>query len=215
MFTSSLRKRQEWASTVPSLRAGSHPWKEATLDACDITFPITSSGTPPATFRVTLLSLTELQTHDGRARVERLWLMSGGKHTAVVLLLCGDNPMETFSRVQTEMLSDSVPPIIPISSTRDLRGCLDALRRECTVTREHSNEARRDALRELVCQCIDGKALSRDQANILTGITSGFRDLTVHVTHPSGPAFIKEYLGDADGERVISFLTSGPSRVSS
>lgn len=113
------------------------------------------------------------------------------------------------------MLSDSVPPIIPISSARDLRGCLDALRQKCAVNRETGNQAQQNALRELASQCIVGKPLSRDQVNILTGITSGFGDLTNHVTHPGGSGIIKDYLGDADGERVISFLTSGPSRVSS
>lgn len=75
---------------------------ESTLEACDITFPITASNTTPVDFKVILSSLSELQSEQGKARVERLFLMEGGEHVAVVLLLDGDDSILSFSNLQAE-----------------------------------------------------------------------------------------------------------------
>ncbi|KAM5362785.1 hypothetical protein ACJZ2D_012369 [Fusarium nematophilum] len=215
MFSSSLRKRQEWAAAIPLLlKTGSPPWKETTLDECDITFSVTSAGGLPSVFRVALLSVEEFQSPTGRARVETLSLVNGGRHSAVILLMGQENSMETFSRVQLDLLgSDHSLPVMPISSVRDLPGCLDALRRGCSARSARENEAHGETPRDLVHWCVGGKALSKDQTNILTGITSGFRELVNHIALPEGQATLREYLGDGDGERVITFFTSGPSQV--
>ncbi|KAF4965360.1 hypothetical protein FSARC_6818 [Fusarium sarcochroum] len=213
MFSSSIRKRQEWAAIVPSLKTSSSAWKETTLDACDITFPVTTSDVSPVVFRAILSSLSDLQSLEGKARVERLSLMNGGKHIAVMLLLDAENSIETFSRIQAELLhSDSTVPIIPISTTQELPSCLEALRRDYTdkISPSHEDSI---AHKDLACWCVDGKPLTRDQVNILTGITSGFRDLASHSTQPVGQAAIREYLGDQDGGRIISFFTNGSSHI--
>ena len=69
------------------------------------------------------------------------------------------------------------------------------------------------AQKDLACWCADGKPLTRDQVNVLTGITSGFRDLANHSTQLDGQATIREYLGDQDGGHIISFLTNGSSHI--
>ncbi|KAM0391066.1 hypothetical protein ACHAQC_007245, partial [Fusarium culmorum] len=73
---------------------------ETNLEACDITFPITTSNTITVDFKVILSSLHELQSQEGKARVERLFLMEGGEHVAVILLLDGEDSMLGFSNVQ-------------------------------------------------------------------------------------------------------------------
>ncbi|UZP33760.1 hypothetical protein NXS19_001576 [Fusarium pseudograminearum] len=77
MFSSSLRHRKEWAAVIPSLKASSPIWRETTLEACDITFSITASNTTTVDFKVILSSLHELQSQEGKARVERLFLIEG------------------------------------------------------------------------------------------------------------------------------------------
>ncbi|KAF4460240.1 hypothetical protein FALBO_12989 [Fusarium albosuccineum] len=103
-------------------------------------------------------------------------------------------------------------PIIPISSARELPSCLGALRRDCSAERSQNSNTHDRAHLDLVHWCVDGQPLSRDAANVLRGITSGFRDIAKHVTYPEGQAQIIDFMGH-DGERIISFLTSGPSYV--
>ncbi|TXC04460.1 hypothetical protein FocTR4_00001572 [Fusarium oxysporum f. sp. cubense] len=204
---------------------------ESNLEACDITFPVPVSNSPPATFRAIVSSLSELQSSEGKARMARLLLMNGGEHIAVILLLDGYKPMESFSRLQIEyaftslacllpvdllyrmLCSDCPIPMIPISTTQDFADCLESLRRNCIRKNSAVNTEQRATHKNLVCWCVEGKPLSRDQVNVLTGITSGFRGFADLYSSPGGRATICEYLGDSDGERVVSFLSNGPPQV--
>ncbi|SCO80021.1 uncharacterized protein FRV6_04234 [Fusarium oxysporum] len=184
---------------------------ESNLETCDITFPVPVSNSPPATFRAIVSSLSELQSSEGKARMARLLLMNGGEHIAVILLLDGYKPMESFSRLQIEMLCSDCPiPMIPISTTQDFADCLESLRRNCIRENSAVNTEQRATHKNLVCWCVEGKPLSRDQVNVLTGISSGFRGFADLYSSPGGRATICEYLGDSDGERVVSFLSNGP-----
>ncbi|KAK7599971.1 hypothetical protein V3481_001533 [Fusarium oxysporum f. sp. vasinfectum] len=195
MFCSSLRKRREWAPAVHSLTTSSSTWKESNLEACDITFPVPVSNSPPATFRAIVSSLSELQSSEGKARMARLLLMNGGEHIAVILLLDGYKPMESFSRLQIEMLCSDCPiPMIPISTTQDFADCLESLRRNCIRENSAVNTEQRATHKNLVC-------------------CSGFRGFADLYSSPGGRATICEYLGDSDGERVVSFLSNGPPQV--
>ncbi|KAI1058141.1 hypothetical protein LB506_000113 [Fusarium annulatum] len=204
---------------------------ESNLKACDITFPVPVSNSPSAAFRAIVSSLSELQSSEEKARVARLSLMNGGEHIAVILLLDGHKPMESFSRLQIEyifttqaclshidllcrMVCSGCPiPMIPISTTQDLADCLESLRRDC-IRKNHAANTEQQATNDnLVCWCVEGKPLSRDQVNVLTGITSGFRGFADLCSSPGGQATICEYLGGSDGERVVSFLSNGPSHI--
>ncbi|QPC75768.1 hypothetical protein HYE68_006520 [Fusarium pseudograminearum] len=163
---------------------------------------------------VILSSLHELQSQEGKARVERLFLMEGGEHVAVILLLEGEDSMLGFSNVQAEWLCwDYAMPIIPINTIETLPGCLESLQQD--YSREMSPPDANTSItsRDLVRWCVNGKALSRDQVNILTEITSGFGDLASRSSLPNGQAIIREYLGSKDGGRLISFLTNDFSKA--
>lgn len=106
------------------------------------------------------------------------------------------------------MLRDLSIPIIPISACRELPGCLATLRQQYSSTSAHFNK-RNGEIRDLVSYCVKGKPLSRDQTNVVTGMSSGFRDLASHVTLPDSQVVLKKFL-ETDGERIISFFTDGP-----
>ncbi|KPA42893.1 hypothetical protein FLAG1_04235 [Fusarium langsethiae] len=197
MFSSSLRNRKEWAAVIPSLKASSSIRRETTLVACDITFPITASNTTAADFKVILSSLSELQSQEGKARVERLFLMEGGERVAVILLLDGEDSMLGFSNVQAGWLCwDYAMPIIPITTVETLPGCLKSLQQDYSKERSSLDADTSITSRDLVRWCVYGKPLSRDQVNILTEITSGFGDLAGRSSLPNGQVAIREYLGD-------------------
>lgn len=105
--------------------------------------------------------------------------------------------------------TDGELPIIPISLPRELLGCIDALRRQHTAGQIRKNPANGQDIWDLASHCVQGKALSRDQVNVLTEITSGFKELAQNVGQPHGRAVLGQYLGAEDGERVVSFLTGG------
>ncbi|KAF5549447.1 hypothetical protein FMEXI_4259 [Fusarium mexicanum] len=103
--------------------------------------------------------------------------------------------------------------MIPISTTQHFADCLESLRRDCIRKEPAINTEQQATHENLVCWCVEGKPLSRDQVNVLTGITSGFRGFADLYSSPGGRATISEYLGGSDGERVVSFLSNGPSHV--
>jgi hypothetical protein len=90
---------------------------ESNLEACDITFPVLVSNSPPATFRAIVSSLSGLQSSEEKARVGRLAVMNGGEHIAVILLLDGYKPMELFSRLQVEYAFTSLACLLPLTSS--------------------------------------------------------------------------------------------------
>ena len=207
---------------------------ETTLETCDVTFSITSSDTTPVDFKVILSSLSELQSEQGKARVERLFLMEGGEHVAVVLLLDGEDSILSFSNLQAEYVVqacaitdthtdklypprwlcwDYAMPMIPITTIKAVPDCLESLQRDCDYKQAPLDTDIGIVNRDLVRWCVSGKPLLKDQVNILTGITSGFQDLADLSILPSGQAAIREYLGDDDGGRLVSFLTKGSSDI--
>jgi hypothetical protein len=119
-----------------------------------------------------------------------------------------------FNAYLFSMLSSgSVVPLIPISTTRELQNCVESFRRDYGNTISFVNTERSVTHKELVSWCVEGTPLGRDQTNLLTGITSGFRDFAGLYTHTDGRATICEYLGQEDGKRVIAFLANGPSHI--
>ena len=105
-------------------------------------------------------------------------------------------------------------PIVPISSSQELPGCLNTLRQQfsATGTRGESvgGEGEAKWSRDLIHHCVRGKPLSRDQANVLTGMSTGFKDIVKHVSLPDSQAVLNDFLGETDAHRIISFFTNGP-----
>lgn len=104
-------------------------------------------------------------------------------------------------------------PMIPITTIRAVPDCLESLQRDCNSKQSPLDADIGMVNRDLVGWCVSGKPLSKDQVNILTGITSGFKDLADHSILPSGQAAIREYLGDEDGGRLVSFFNNGFSDI--
>lgn len=98
-------------------------------------------------------------------------------------------------------------PIIPISSATDLPSCLTSLRKQCNELPSVNPSTSKQAL---VPYCANGQPLSERQANILTDIANGFRDLATNAFVPQSQRLICDFLGDRDGARVVSFFTGGP-----
>jgi hypothetical protein len=103
--------------------------------------------------------------------------------------------------------------MIPITTIEALPGCLESLQRNYNKEKSPPDADTSMVCRDLVRWCVDGKPLSKDQVNVLTEITSGFRDLAGHSCLPNGQATIREYLGDEDGGRLLSFLTNDFSKA--
>lgn len=113
------------------------------------------------------------------------------------------------------LMNDVAISIIPISSYEEMPACLDALRRQLTMRTTPGTQHNATNGRDLVSQCVRGKALSKDQTNVLTGISSSIRELANHVLEPGGQELIMDFMEASDGERVISFLTDGPASLNS
>lgn len=75
---------------------------ETQLNSHDIGFPATSRGDATTVFRIILLCATEVGTQHVADRIERLSLLDGGRHVAIVVLLRGDDCMTAFAKLQME-----------------------------------------------------------------------------------------------------------------
>lgn len=100
--------------------------------------------------------------------------------------------------------------IIPILSAQDLPLCLSNLRRQCnedTPTNIHSGALKR----ELLSHCVSGRPLLERQTNILTDISSDFKDLTGSLFVPDRMGRLCDLLGEKDAGRLVSHMTDGPT----
>ena len=108
------------------------------------------------------------------------------------------------------LLGEASIPLIPISSNRDLRRCIEALAEQQSYKSNSDKSTTFESLHDLASHCVRGKPMSRDQVNVLTGVSSGFRDIAMHITAPESQHTLKDFLGQADSERFISFFIDGP-----
>ncbi|UNI15157.1 hypothetical protein JDV02_001720 [Purpureocillium takamizusanense] len=204
-----------------------------TLESHDVAFPLParSEGRSATTFRILLLSSSQANTPDARARIDRLSMLDGEGKAAVILLLEEPDGMDSFMELQMWMLdTEGTVSIIPVASAAELPSCLDSLRRQCdgaapdavtaaaaTTTTTTTPTAQHELLRtrELLSHCYSGGGggggrLTTSETNVLSDICTGFADLARHAYDPASRRKLADYLGDAQAAKVISFFTAGP-----
>ncbi|UKZ52037.1 hypothetical protein TrVGV298_005804 [Trichoderma virens] len=204
---------------LPSLQAeaDANYSPEATLDGYDVSFALApQSKHRQSFFRILLLSSEEAKTAAARARIERLFMLDGGRNVAVMLLLEQSGRVDSLVDLQMSIVTHGMAsvPIIPMSSAAELVGRLDALRRQCVQVhagsvsrRSHADEVAE--MRGLASHCVHGQALPQEHVDILTDVSAGLGSLAQLVFSAEGQRKICDLLGDAQGSRVISFFTHG------
>ncbi|KAI0898248.1 hypothetical protein F4806DRAFT_352102 [Annulohypoxylon nitens] len=201
----SLRKRPDWGSFASAvLKANNIKWKEAQLDTHDAALPI--PGQPHRALRAIFLSPLDVGTDDCQNRIQRLFHLNGGQDVVIVFLLKQGggkvNPMEAFMTLQLN-LGEFEMPIIPAHSIEDVPNSLMAFHRQISTTRGGSRGTANQS-RLLLPYCSDKSRLSEHAVNILTDITSNFRDLLNLVSTSDGQTKLIDLL-DGDSRSAIAF----------
>ncbi|SZF03113.1 unnamed protein product [Blumeria hordei] len=95
MFSSSLRKRNDWTDMSTVLLSQSNPtWKEITSETYDLAIPINKApnNNPTDYIRLIILSPADInKSQDTQDRVENLYHKWGGKNVGILFLLNGSN----------------------------------------------------------------------------------------------------------------------------
>ncbi|KAH8675982.1 hypothetical protein BX600DRAFT_191628 [Xylariales sp. PMI_506] len=209
LICSSMRRRPDWASLVPALLQGGSKisvgkWKETTLEHHDIAIPMPLIGQfPRFTLRAICLSIQDVGTEKANARTERLFNLNGGQYVAILLLMQQHGRgtgMAGLMRLQLQ--NDLELPIIPIASLTAAPGALQGFHQQlCTTAVSHNRPA---PARSLLLYCSDDQVLKEHTINILSDITSDFKDLIAKATSSDGQKVLEEYLGP-DAERVVNY----------
>ncbi|KAH6648480.1 hypothetical protein BKA67DRAFT_365057 [Truncatella angustata] len=209
LICSSIRKRPDWASLFPALLQSSNPtgrWKEAKLDTHDLAVPLHLSGqTARLHFCAICLSPQEVDSLETRKRIERLYNLNGGQYVAIVLLMeqhQGSSDTAMMMKLQIELMSGLEMPIIPLSSTRELPATIMAFHRQLMTSAAPIKQA--VTARCLLSHCSEIHHLGEHTTNLLSDITTDFRDLVHKATTLEGQQNLRDYLGN-DAERVIKF----------
>ena len=103
------------------------------------------------------------------------------------------------------MLGKFEMPILPFITLSDLP---DIVRAFCSTSAVPSQLQRRvpqPATQSILPYCSTGPALAEHATNLLSDISCGFGDLVDKVMTEEGRAFIRDYLGEWEGEMAISF----------
>ncbi|KAH7326482.1 hypothetical protein B0I35DRAFT_136502 [Stachybotrys elegans] len=166
-------------------------------------------GSPGSMFRLVLLSEDDVGTEQAAERIERLCLLDGGRHVAIVLLLSSERGMVALVQLQAATMLNHQVPILPISCTADLVPCLDSLRLE-TNSSMQPQQVPGDSGRDLVARCVRGPPLSPRKAGYLTDYFGDMKGLVGSTSSPQGQRAICDLVGERDGRRVIAFFTEGP-----
>ncbi|KAK6954494.1 hypothetical protein Daesc_004461 [Daldinia eschscholtzii] len=205
----SLRKRPVWNSLAPALLKGGNniKWKEAKLETHDVAIPLPNpGGTPRRVLRAILLLPSDVGNDSSRNRIQRLFNLNGGQDIVLVFLLEQGhnqvNPVATLMKLQLDLVDEFEIPIIPANTIQDVSTNLTAFHRQIGI----SNKPRKVAnpVQTLLPYCSGGQLLSEHAVNVLTDLTSSFRDLVEAASTQTGQAKIVEFLGD-DAESLISF----------
>lgn len=78
---------------------------ESKLDTHDAVFAIPTQGDDDVVYRLLLLSTSDATKSDTEERIERLSVLSGGAHIAIILLLVGDDAMTAFTQLQMKLVT--------------------------------------------------------------------------------------------------------------
>ncbi|OTB18302.1 hypothetical protein K445DRAFT_19861 [Daldinia sp. EC12] len=205
----SLRKRPVWNSLAPALLKGGNniKWKEAKLETHDVAIPLPNpGGTPRRVLRAILLLPSDVGNDSSRNRIRRLFNLNGGQDIVLVFLLEQGhdqvNPVAALMKLQLDLIDESEIPVIPANTIQDVSTNLMTFHRQISM----SNRSRKatNPVQTLLPYCSDGQLLSEHAVNVLTDLTSSFRDLVEAASTQTGRVKIVEFLGD-DAESIISF----------
>ena len=78
---------------------------EKELNTHDAAFTVSGQGGMRAVFRLLLLCTGDVWRDETLERMERLSVLNGASHVAIVLLLAGDAAMAAFARLQMKFVS--------------------------------------------------------------------------------------------------------------
>lgn len=93
-------------------------------------------------------------------------------------------------------------PVIPVDSIKGVPTALLAFHRRLSTSTSYPKPG--NPARSLLPYCSERHALSEHVVNVLTDVTSGFRDMLDKMSNPTERAALEEYL-DAEATTAISF----------
>ncbi|KAI1128387.1 hypothetical protein F5Y10DRAFT_240566 [Nemania abortiva] len=207
-FCASLRKRLDWAG-LPSLlwksnsRDLSGKWKEIQLDTHDISIPLTAQRV----FRAIFISPRDMASARTLGRIERLHNLNDGQDSGIIFLLKHDDDQQSavpaLMTLQLQLVGNWELPVIPVESVAAVPASLLALRRELVAS--DANRKAANPASSLLPFCSDKGRLAEHSVNVLTDMTSGFRDLLSKLS--SDAQFVAEIsqLLDEDADKLKGF----------
>ncbi|KAI1739350.1 hypothetical protein F4680DRAFT_449096 [Xylaria scruposa] len=197
LICTSLRKRPGWAGLAPLLLKS----KETQIDTHDAAIPLNSERV----FRVIFISPRDVAATESLNRIERLYNLNGGQDSGLIFLLNDEdgqqNATHALMTLQLQLVGNWELPVIPVPSVATVEGSLATLRHQLmTTSRKPPGPASR-----LLPFCSDREPLANHSVNVLTDVTSDFRDLMDKLS--SDPMFESEIalLLGPDAEKMRSF----------
>ncbi|KAI8632335.1 hypothetical protein F5Y19DRAFT_472362 [Xylariaceae sp. FL1651] len=183
LICSSLRKRPDWAVLPLALLRSDNTcgnWREARLDTHDVAIPLTKLvASPQRVFRAVFLSPRDVGSARSSSRIERLYNLTSGRDVGIIFLLKHDvdqpSPVATLMTLQLQLIGSWDMPIIPVESVAAMSMSLMILHDQLVSAAAHQNAS--GSVTSLLPFCSERQLLTEHTVNILTDITSGFRDL--------------------------------------
>ncbi|KAI1756518.1 hypothetical protein F4782DRAFT_269114 [Xylaria castorea] len=202
----SLRKRLDWAGLAPSLlksKSSCGKWKETQVDTHDIAIPLNYQRV----FRAICLSPRDIASTESLKRIERLYNLNGGQDSGLIFLLKNEdsqqNATHALMTLQLQLVGNWELPVVPVPSVAAVEASLATLRNQLmAASRKPPGPASR-----LLPFCSDREPLATHTVNVLTDVTSDFRDLLNKLS--SNTVFESEIalLLGPDTEKLKSFWT--------
>ena len=93
-------------------------------------------------------------------------------------------------------------PVLPIVRAEALSETIQAFCRQLLQTTASATQP--NAVRELLPYCSDLQRLTEHSVNVLSDITTDFRDIVTKSTAADGQQLLREFIGE-DAERLIGF----------
>ncbi|RYC62225.1 hypothetical protein CHU98_g4001 [Xylaria longipes] len=199
LVCTSLRKRLDWAGLAASLLKSN----KTQLDTHDIAVPLFVQRV----FRAILISPRDVASTESLNRIERLYNLNGGQDSGLIFMLKDDDAQQDATHalmtLQLQLAGNWDLPVIPVESVAAVEASLATLRHQLmTASRKPPGPAS-----SLLPFCSDREPLANHTINILTDVTSDFRDLLDKLS--SNSVFESEIapLLGPDAEKLKNFWT--------
>ncbi|KAI0863320.1 hypothetical protein F4860DRAFT_512138 [Xylaria cubensis] len=199
LICTSLRKRLDWAGLAPLLLRS----KKTQIDTHDVAIPLNCERV----FRGIFISPRDVASAKTLNRIERLYNLNGGQDSGLIFLLNDEdgqhNATIAFMTLQLQLVGSWELPVIPVPSVAMVEASLATLRHQLMTTcRKPPGPASR-----LLPFCSDREPLANHSVNVLTDVTSDFKDLLNKLSSdPVSESEIALLLGP-DAEKLKSFWT--------